>query len=95
MTTGYDDWNGPYLRVTVRFSNDSARQVTVNRYRVTWPDIVRSAPDVPVVGTEVTDVHFRIEPGAVESRTARIPYGGFDPSLLAKEGARVEVLDWQ
>jgi|HubBroStandDraft_2_1064218.scaffolds.fasta_scaffold571154_1 hypothetical protein len=94
LTGCYDDSNGPCVVVTVRFSNPTSQAVTVEGYRVAWPDVTVS-PGAPGVGKSAPDVHFRLDPGAVESRTLRVGYGGVDRALLKKENARVDILDWR
>jgi hypothetical protein len=94
ITGGYDDWNGPYVRVTVHFWNESTRSVNVNRYRVAWPEILLG-PSGASVGKDVDDAHLRLAPGAAASRTVTVPHGGVDPSLLTESSARIDVLDWQ
>jgi hypothetical protein len=93
LTGCYDDWNGPCFVATVRFSNPTSRPITVEGYRIAWPEVTLP-PGTPVVGKSVPDVRFRLDPGAVESRSIRVGYGGVEPTLLKKETARVDILDW-
>jgi hypothetical protein len=93
MTGCYDDTNGPCVRVTLEFSNHTAQPITVDGYRIAWPN-VPYASGFPEVGKSVPDVRFRLEPGAVESRSVRVPYLGIDLRPLKKEDARIEILDW-
>jgi hypothetical protein len=93
VTGCYDDFNGPCVRVTIQFSSSMTQPVTVDGYRITWPD-VPVAPGLAAVGKSVPDVSFHLDPGGMQSRSVRLPYLGPDMTPLKKENARVEILDW-
>jgi hypothetical protein len=83
MTGCYDDENGPCVKVTIQFANHTSQPITVDGYRITWPGLP-IAPGLPDVGKNAPEVHFRLEPGAVQSRSIRVQYLAPDMNALHK-----------